>query len=420
MATQRIELPPKLIPVFSGPARYRGAKGGRGSAKTRSFALMTAVRALMWAESGVSGMILGAREYMNSLEESSMEEIKQAIRSVPWLDAYFDIGEKYIRTKNRRVWYGFAGLRHNLDSIKSKARILLMWVDEAEGVSEVAWQKAIPTVREDGSEIWVTWNPEKDGSPTDLRFWKNKPKGAKIVEMNYSDNPWFPAVLEQERLEDRARLDDQTYAWIWEGAYRENSEAQILAGKYRVAEFEPGGDWDGPYHGVDWGFSQDPTAAVKLWVHDQRLWVEREAGKVGLENDDIAEYLIKHIPGIENYAVRADSARPETISHVRSPGRGPNKRACLPRIEPVEKWKGSVEDGIAHLRSYKEIVIHPRCTQFLKEARLYSYKVDRLSGDVLPAIIDKHNHYIDAARYALAPLIKRKGAVGVLMRGSRR
>lgn len=407
----RIELPPKLIPVFSGPARYRGAYGGRGSAKTRSFALMTAVRAYMFAEAGVSGVILGAREYMNSLEESSMEEIKQAIRAVPWLDAYFDIGEKYIRTKNRRVSYVFAGLRHNVNSIKSKARVLIAWVDEAEDVSETAWIKLAPTVREDGSEIWVTWNPEKDGSPTDKRFRKSQPANSKIVELNYTDNPWFPDVLEQERLNDQASLDDQTYAWIWDGAYRENSKAQILAEKYRVAEFEPGADWDGPYFGIDWGFSQDPTAGVKLWINDQRLYIEYEAGKVGLENDDIAEFMIAGLPDIERHAVRADSARPETINHVKSNGRGIRK--CLPRIVGVEKWKGSVEDGIAHLRSYREIIIHPRCKKTLNEARSYSYKVDRLSGDVLTDIVDKNNHYIDAIRYALGPMIKRRGKSSV-------
>lgn len=403
MTKARIQLPPKLIPVFSGPARYRGAHGGRGSAKTRSFALMTAVRAYMFAEAEQSGVVLCGREYMNSLEDSSMEEVKQAIRSVDWLDAYFDIGEKYIRSRNRRVWYTFAGLRHNLDSIKSKARILISWVDEAETVSEMAWQKLLPTVREQNSEVWVTWNPEKDGSPADQRFRKDKPANAKIVEMNYTDNPWLPDVLEQERLNDRETLDDQTYAWIWDGAYRENSEAQILAGKYRVAEFDPGEDWDGPYYGIDWGFSQDPTAGIKCWVHDRCLWIEYEAGKVGLENDDIAKYMIERIPGIEAHKIRADSARPETISHVGADGDG--KRACLPRIEGVEKWKGSVEDGIAHLRSYQEIIIHPRCPEILQEARLYSYKVDRLTGDVLTAIVDKHNHYTDALRYALQPMI---------------
>jgi len=410
----QIELPPKLIDVFSGPARYRGSYGGRGSGKTRSFALMTAVRAYMFAEAGVSGVILSAREYMNSLEESSMEEVKQAIKSVPWLDAYFEMGEKFIRTKNRRVSYVFSGLRHNLDSLKSKARILIAWVDEAESVSEMAWQKLTPTVREQNSEIWVTWNPEKDGSPTDKRFRKEMPANSKIVELNYSDNPWFPDVLEQERQEDRERLDDQTYAWVWDGAYRENSDAQILAGKYRVAEFEPGSDWDGPYYGIDWGFSQDPTAGVKTWVADSRLYIEYEAGRVGLESDDVAAYMIQRIPGIEGHAVRADSARPETISHVKSAG-PKNERKCLHRIEPVQKWPGSVEDGISHLRSYKEIIIHPRCNETVKEARLYSYKVDRQSGDVLTTIVDKHNHYWDAIRYAIGPLIKRKQTMGLLL-----
>lgn len=404
-AKARIELPPKLIPVFTGPARYRGAWGGRGSAKTRSFAKMLAIRAYMFAEAGVSGLMLGAREFMNSLEDSSMEEIKQAIRSEPWLDAYFEISERFIRTRNKRVWFGFAGLRHNLDSIKSKARILIAWIDEAENVSENAWIKLLPTVREDGSEVWITWNPEKDGSPTDLRFRKNIPPEAKIVELNYTDNPWFPSVLELERQTDRERMDDQTYAWVWDGAYRENSEAQILAGKYRVAEFEPGPGWDGPYYGIDWGFSQDPTAGTKCWIHDGRLHIEYEAGKVGLENDDIAEFMIGRLPGIELHVVRADSARPETISHVKSDGKG--RRRNLPRIEGAQKWQGSVEDGIAHLRSYKEIIIHPRCTATLQEARRYSYKVDRQSGDVLAEIVDAHNHYIDSIRYALGPLIKR-------------
>lgn len=172
-----LQIPAKLVPVFATEGiRYRGAHGGRGSAKTRTFALMTAVKAYQAAEANISGVILCAREYMNSLEESSMEEVKQAIRSVAWLDDYFDIGEKYIRTKNRKVSYVFCGLRHNLDSIKSKARILVAWVDEAESVSSTAWKKLRPTVREEGSEIWVTWNPEKDGSATDKLFRKNPPK----------------------------------------------------------------------------------------------------------------------------------------------------------------------------------------------------------------------------------------------------
>lgn len=400
MTKARLDLPPKLIPVFNGKARFRCAYGGRGSAKTRTFALMTAVRGYMAAESGQSGVILCAREHLNSLDESSLEEVKQAIRSVPWLDAYYEIGEKYVRTKNKRVSYVFAGLRTNLDSIKSKARILIAWIDEGEQVSEVAYQKLLPTVREEGSEIWVTWNPERDGSPTDTRFRKTVPDSAKIAEVNYPDNPWFPATLEAQRIEDQRRLDPATYAWIWEGAYLENSDAQVFHGKTTVQDFTPSDNWQGPYYGGDFGFSQDPTAAIELWIHGDDLYIHREAVKVGLELDDTAEYVCKKIPGFDKEVSRWDSARPESISHL--------KRHGLPRIQSVKKWAGSVEDGIQFLRSFRQIVIHPRCDNMRKEARMYSYKVDRLTGDVTSKVLDDHNHCWDAVRYAVQPMIKRQ------------
>lgn len=407
MTTAKLEMPPKLIPVFTGSARYRGAYGGRGSGKTRTFALMTAVRGMMFAEAGISGNILCAREFMNSLEDSSMEEIKQAIRSVPWLNAYYDIGERYIRSKNRRINYTFVGLRHNLDSIKSKARLLIAWIDEAEGVSEVAYQKLLPTVRgDDNAEVWITWNPELDGSPTDVRFRKHTPESSKIVELSYSENPWFPEVLDLERRSDYERLDPQTYAWVWEGAYRENSDAQVFSGKYKIGEFTPDEDkWHGPYNGLDFGFAQDPTAAVVCWVHDDRLWIEHEAGKVGLDIDDTARFVDQRIPGFGKSVIRADSARPESISYL--------KRHGMPFAEGVAKWTGSVEDGITHLRSYREIVVHPRCKEVLKEMRLYSYKVDRLTGDITTKIVDANNHYIDAIRYALNPMIQGKGRMKI-------
>lgn len=403
MTTAKVEIPSKLIPVFTGKYRYRGAYGGRGSGKTRTFALMSAIEAYRMAEAGRMGVILCAREFMNSLDESSMEEVKSAIRSVDWLNDYFDIGEKYIRTKNGRIKYAFTGLRHNIDSLKSKAKILICWIDEAEGVSDTAYNKLLPTVREDNSEIWITWNPEVDGSPTDTRFRKDSPENAKIVEVNYYDNEFFPDVLEQERKDDQRRLDPNTYAWIWEGAYLENSDSQVLSGKVEVKEFTGGGNvtWDGPYYGMDFGFAQDPTTAVKCWVHERCLYVEHEAGKVGLELDETAKFVKAKVPDIEQHIVRADSARPESVSYL--------SRTGLPRIVCVKKWQGSVEDGVKHLRSFDRIIIHPRCTATIKEARMYSYKVDKLTGDVLPKIVDAHNHYIDAIRYAIEPMVKRKG-----------
>lgn len=226
MATAQVKLPPKLIPVFTGEARYRGAWGGRGSGKTQSFAKMTAVRGYMWSVSGERGVIVCGREFMNSLDESSMAEIKAAIRSEPWLEAHYDIGEKFIRTKDGRIEYKFTGLDRNIDSIKSKARIKLLWIDEAEPVSESAWQTAIPSVREHDSEIWVTWNPKYKHSATHKRFRLNPPDDSKIVELNYRDNPWFPLVLEKERIEDLVKRPE-SYPHIWEGDF-----VSIVEGAY--------------------------------------------------------------------------------------------------------------------------------------------------------------------------------------------
>lgn len=228
MATAAIKLPPKLVPVFLGEARYRGAWGGRGSAKTQSFAKMTAVRAYQWAMAGDNGVIVSGREYMNSLDESSMAEIKAAIRSEAWLEPHFEIGEKFIRTRGLPgfIEYKFTGLDRNIESIKSKARIKLLWVDEAEPVSEAAWQIVIPSVREHDSEIWVTWNPKSKRSATHKRFRLDPPDDAKIVELNYRDNPWFPKVLELERIRDLGKRPE-SYPHIWEGDF-----AQVTEGSY--------------------------------------------------------------------------------------------------------------------------------------------------------------------------------------------
>ncbi|HGM6983947.1 TPA: PBSX family phage terminase large subunit [Serratia marcescens] len=405
----QLPIPAKLAPLFTAiDKRYRCSHGGRGSAKTRTFAMMTAVKAYQAMMNGEAGVILCAREFMNSLEESSMQEVKQAILSVPWLAANFDIGEKYIRTIDKSVNYVFCGLRHNLDSIKSKARILLCWVDEAESVSEIAWQKLSPTVREEGSEIWVTWNPERDGSATDKRFRKEAGDDCITVEMNYTDNPWFPDVLEGERLNDERRLDPATYAWVWEGAYLENSDKQVLAGKYRIAEFSDSlwKEAERLFFGADFGFAKDPNTLVRSFILHNRLYIEYEAYGQHTELDHMPD-LYDTIPGVRDWPIKADSARPETISYLKRQGFN---------ISAAEKWQGSVEDGIAHLRGFDEIIIHPRCKNVAREARLWSYKTDRITGEVLPKLADGNEHCWDGIRYSLDGHIKRKSqTVGMLL-----
>lgn len=218
----QIRLPEKLIPVFSGPADVRGAYGGRGSAKTRSFAKMAAVMGYRYGMQGITGQILCARQYMNSLDDSSLEECKRAIEDEPFLSSYYEIGEKYIRSRDGRISFTFAGLDRSIGSVKSKGRILLCWVDEAEPVTEFAWSVLIPTLREEGddwnTELWVTWNPARKSAAVERRFRFSDDPRIKVVQLNWRDNQKFPAVLERARLRDLKDNPDE-YDHIWEGAY---------------------------------------------------------------------------------------------------------------------------------------------------------------------------------------------------------
>ena len=261
----KIQIVPKLIEVFESTSRFKGAYGGRGSGKTRSFATMCVRMAIELAfQHQLTGSILCAREYMNSLTNSSMSEIKSAINRLK-LEKYFHIGEKFIRTSNNKIQFLFMGLRKNIESIKSQAPIYICWIDEAETISSDSWQKLIPTIREEGSQIWVTWNPEFEGSATDDLFRKrldvyrdriseleeelknedldileqdrlymelnrNKSHLAdfSIIKLNWSDNPWFPAELEKERKRDLER-DPLLYRHIWEGDYITQSRSAYYA-----------------------------------------------------------------------------------------------------------------------------------------------------------------------------------------------
>ena len=295
-----------------------------------------------------------------------------------------------------------------MDSIKSKARILICWVDEAENVSEMAWRKLTPTVREDNSEIWVTWNPEVEGSPTDLRFRQNPPENSAIVELNYNDNPFFPDVLEQERLNDLARLDYATYAWIWEGAYLENSDKQVLNGKYVIQEFDDDlyKKADRLLFGADFGFANDPNTLIRFFILDGCLYIEYEAYGVHVELDEMPQFY-DSVPESRKWSIKGDGSRPETISYIRREGF---------KISAAKKWQGSVEDGISHLKGFKQIIIHPRCKHTAEEARLYSYKTDRVTEEVLPIIEDKNNHCWDAIRYGLDGYIKQSNVMGILVK----
>jgi phage terminase large subunit len=232
LAVAQVEIVPRLIPVFEGRADVRGAYGGRGSGKTRSFAKMAAVQGFIHGSAGTSGIILCARQFMNSLEDSSLEECKRAIEDEPFLAAYYEVGDKYIKSKDGRITFAFAGLDRNIASIKSKGRILVCWVDEAEPVTDDAFMTLIPTLREEDSdwnaELWVTWNPKRKTAAVEKRFRASKDALVKIVDCNWKDNPKFPAKLERDRQRDMVENPEQ-YGHVWDGEFQTVSVGAYFA-----------------------------------------------------------------------------------------------------------------------------------------------------------------------------------------------
>lgn len=389
----QVVIPRWAKPLLS-PYRYKGAKGGRGSGKSHFFAQQCVLRAL-----DGNTKIVCIREVQKSLKYSAKSLIEAKIESLG-LGAHFDILQSEIRAKHGNGIIIFQGMNEvTADSIKSLEGFDIAWVEEAQSLSQRSLKLLRPTIRKERSEIWFSWNPENKTDAVDVFMLEGQhDERFCVVHVNYDDNPWLPDELRQEMAYDRLNNPD-SFPHVWQGEYNERSEAQIFKGKWLVDEFTPRSEWDGPYYGLDFGFAQDPTAAIRCWVSDNRLWIDYEAGKVGLELDNTAKQL-STIPDIATHVIRADNARPESISYL--------KRHGLPRITAVSKGKGSVEDGIEHIKSYDKVIIHPRCQKTIEEFRLYSYKIDKRSGDILPVIVDEHNHYLDALRYSLEPLIKQQ------------
>lgn len=398
--------PEQLLPPwaaeFKQPSRYKVAWGGRGSGKSHTFARLLLLKA---AEQPIR--VLCARELQISIRDSVHRLLSDLVSSMG-LGHLFDVGQSYLRGINGSEFI-FKGLRHNATEIKSTEGVDVCWVEEAQAVSEDSWSLLIPTIRAPGSEIWVSFNPDQETDPTYRRFVTSPPDNAIVRRVNFDDNPWFPPDLELERAY-LARVDPDAYAHVWLGECRTHTDAQVLGGKWHIDVFEPGADWAGPYYGADWGFAQDPTALVRCWIHERRLYVEHEAWGIEVSLDDTPA-LFDHVPGARAAIVYADSARPETINHLRERG--------YQGMTPVRKWQGSVEDGVAFLRTFEKIVIHERCKHAAEEARLWSYKTDRLTGDVQPALKPGNEHLWDAARYALSPLIReRKSALYLFQEGT--
>jgi phage terminase large subunit len=388
-----------FVPLLA-PKRYKAAHGGRGSAKSNFFAELLVEECI--TRPGTRAVCI--REVQKSLKDSVKLLIEDKIQKLG-VARMFDVVEAEIRTPGSGliIFQGMAN--HNAETIKSLEGYRIAWVEEAQSLSARSLALLRPTIRMPNSEIWFSYNPETPEDPVDAFLRGDKavgPDQATVVQANWRDNPWFPAVLEAERLIDFARDQDE-YDHVWEGGYITISDAVIFRNRVSVEQFETPADARF-FHGADWGFSQDPTVLVRCFVKDDCLYVDQEAVGHQVELDETPK-LFDTIPTARKWPIKADNARPETISHIRRKG--------YPLLGPAEKWKGSIEDGIACLKSFRRIIVHERCPNTAKEFRLYSFKVDKVTGDILPIIVDKWNHCIDALRYALDGYVR--GRTGLLV-----
>jgi phage terminase large subunit len=382
VSTLEIQTPRWFLPLLA-PARYKGVWGGRGSGKSHAMAEYIVERTMMTKTD-----VVCIREVQKSLSMSVKRLIEDKIENLG-LIGYFDIQRDKIIHKSNGSMMIFAGMQsHTADSIKSLEGFDIAWVEEAQSLSQRSLDLLRPTIRKPNSEILFTWNPSLATDPVDsfLRSDTVYP-GSVVVPANYMDNPWFPDVLRDEMEYDKRR-DPDKYAHVWLGNYEQNSEARVFK-NWSIEEFEVD-PTQTIRQGADWGFSVDPTVLVQCYIVGRKLYVPYEAYRVGCEIVDTPE-LFMSLPDSEKWPMTADSARPETISHMRRNG--------FPKIMPAVKGPGSLEDGVQWLKSF-DIVVHPRCKHLIDELTLYKYKTDPLTGIVMPVLDDKDNHVIDAVRYA--------------------
>lgn len=407
-ATLQLEVPRAFKPLLQ-PARYKGAHGGRGGAKSWFFAGLLILYALQRPIRAVC-----VREVQRSLEQSVKRLLEDRIQALG-VGGQFRVLNTHIETPGGGIII-FQGMQnHTAESIKSLEGYDVAWVEEAQALSQRSLDLLRPTIRREGSELWFSWNPKSATDPIDafLRG-ESPPPSSVVVETSWRDNPWLPQELRAELEWDRRR-DPAKYAHVWGGEYLRRTEALVFR-NWRVEEFDTPEDARF-YFGADWGFSVDPATLVRCWMDGRRMYVDYEAYAIGCEVDylpflfggcqdeglqqlnraawesiPVPYRAWRGVPGARKWPSIADSARPETIDYL--------KRHGFPKMESARKGPGSVEEGVEFLQSY-DIIVHPRCRHAIDELSTYSYKTDRLTDEVLPVLEDKRNHIIDPLRYAV-------------------
>jgi len=287
-AVAKAQFPVKLECLFQPEkSRYRILHGGRGGAKSWGVA-----RALLIKGAQRSLRILCAREFQTSIKDSVHKLLCDQIIDLG-LEGFYEITQASIRGKNGTE-FAFVGLKNNVANVKSYEGVDICWVEEAQTTSRLSWNILIPTIRKEGSEIWVTFNPELETDETYQRFVLHPPENSVVQKINWSDNPWFPETLMLEK--DALKMRDiEAYNTVWEGICRQTVDGAIFAREMQMAELDGrltkvGYDPMKPVHAVfDLGWS-DATA---IWFV-QFIGMETRLIRYHEDNQKtISDYLAK-------------------------------------------------------------------------------------------------------------------------------
>jgi len=375
---------PKLEKFWYSNNRFNVMYGGRGGGKSWVVADI-----LIFAALQKKTFILCTREIQNTIKESVLKLLSDRI-DAHGLHGLFEIKRDEVVCMNGSRFI-FKGLRHNVDEIKSMEGVDICWIEEAHSVSRASLDTLIPTIRKEGSIFFITFNPREKDAPIYTDFVLDPRPGSLVEKVNWNDNPYFPKVLLAEK-EYCKKFNYEKYLHIWEGNPQSISDSCIFNGKFESANFPmhagPGIEY---MYGADWGFAKDPSVLVRCYEYNGDLYIDKEAYGVGVEIEELPAFFAT-VPAAKTNKIIADSARPETISFMNNHGYV---------MRPASKGPDSVREGIEFIRSFKRVYIHEECKNTLYEFMNYSYKTDKMTGEVLPIPLDKDNHCIDALRYAL-------------------
>lgn len=389
------------MPLWHGGYEHYAFFGGRGGAKSHGVGEATVALSCRSEERVVCG-----RQYQNSIKDSVKELLEKKIYSMG-MAAYFKSTDRELINVSTGSRFSFLGMDRNPESAKSLEGATFFWGEEAQTFTRRSVELIVPTIRAAGSRMAWTWNPRFRTDEVDSMFrGPHPPENSYIRNVSWRDNPWFYRTRMPSEFRRSKLAKPKRHAHIWEGGYDENPDAAIFD-NWAIGRPYVIPDKCIPRYGMDFGFGSDPNAVVKVYVIEPEdlgldpdfyigfIYIAAESVGYKVANKDLPA-LMDAVPGIREWNITADSARPETIDYVNS--KGFNVFGSI-------KGAGSVKNGINFMQGY-QILVDPDCPVTAEEIKNYMWKLDPNDKPLPMPAEYQQDHCIDGVRYAIEDLTR--------------